>query len=124
MSKSDPAIDMLADSKQLLDNYFTEDEKEGGPIQEQGEETPPVSPSPAVRRRREPSGEKPEWTNIRITTSCRRNLKLSMQAYTAYTGKEISTSSFIDLMLRRGLPRVSKEAADFVRQILGSAAEE
>ena len=61
------------------------------------------------------------WTLMRITDSAKGTIYRAHQCYDIATGRRSSMSDFLELCVRRALPRISKEASDIFRSAAGSA---
>ena len=60
------------------------------------------------------------WTLMRITDSAKGTIYRAHQCYEIATGRRSSMSDFLELCVRRALPRISKEASDIFRSAAGS----
>jgi hypothetical protein len=57
---------------------------------------------------------------MRITDSAKGTIYRAHQCYDIATGRRSSMSDFLELCVRRALPRISKEASDIFRSAAGS----
>jgi len=77
----------------------------------------PAHPAPPAQTRRQAAA----WTLMRITGSAKGTIYRAHQCYDIATGRHSSMSDFLELCVRRALPRISKEASDIFRSAAGSA---
>ena len=117
MTKVDPVISMGIDEEDGISGFFAN--------QPQPAAVPPAAPPVSkpqplpVPRTASPERGGKGTTLMRISLSAKASIYRARQCYEIATGKKTSMSTFLELCVRRALPRLSKEAADIYRSASG-----
>ena len=88
-------------------------------IPEPVKQTPQMQPRSGGDARRQASA----WTSMRISDSAKSTIYRAHQCYDIATGRRSSMSDFLELCVRRALPRISKEASDIFRNAIGATGQ-
>ena len=129
MANNDIIVSMGEDNEETVSGFFgnlntpkkvtpKKPRPENPPTPEDTEKAAlPARQSPPAQTRRQAAA----WTSMRITDSAKGTIYRAHQCYDIATGRRSSMSDFLELCVRRALPRISKEASDIFRSAAGSA---
>lgn len=124
----DIIIGMGTSAENFSNSFFAEEEL---PQKEKRREEKTVTPSkpklpkaPTPPQGSEPARKTQLSGSIRIQKADKAYIDRAVLSYRIATGKQISLSEFLCLCVRRALPRVSKEASDLLKTIMGPTEED
>ena len=133
MANNDIIVSMGEDNEETVSGFFgnlntpkkvtpKKPRPENPPTPEDTEKAAlPARQSPPAKTRRRAAAS---WTSMRITDSAKGTIYRAHQCYDIATGRHSSMSDFLELCVRRALPRISKEASDIFRSAAGSADQQ